>query len=236
MKNHLLTILALLAMSFAIPVSAQVQALSIIPEFAPDATNSGSKISTKGKAQKRYYANGALRAEGRMLDEKRIGSWSEYFQNGQRRELGQYQKGKRVGIWTFWNENGKFDRIEEYSFQGFTHEMEPNLDVFQELLASGNWQAYALAASYALEYGQNHVQGEGSIWFERALELIEQSQDVEQNYENMVIKTRILERINFQQARNSAAFSISMGKQRWPNFEDHPDYLYLSALMDADGC
>jgi antitoxin component YwqK of YwqJK toxin-antitoxin module len=78
-------------------------------------------IDEAGKKQgdwKEFYDNGRLRAEGKYVNNKRVGKWIYYFENGKIEQTGSYDnRGLYTGDWKWYFEDGSERIIEKY-FEG----------------------------------------------------------------------------------------------------------------------
>lgn len=55
---------------------------------------------------KEFYPSGAVKNEGKNIDEKSVGKWKYYFESGELEAEGEYFGGLRNGRWTYYHKNG----------------------------------------------------------------------------------------------------------------------------------
>ena len=59
------------------------------------------------KGVKINYADGAIKEEGILFNEKRIGRWTFYHNNGKRKSTGLFDHGQENGKWYYWYDDGR---------------------------------------------------------------------------------------------------------------------------------
>jgi len=61
----------------------------------------------EGSYYEEVYKSGGVKAEGKVLDGNKVGSWSYYYEDGTTKVQGDFVGGKRNGIWKFYDPSGK---------------------------------------------------------------------------------------------------------------------------------
>lgn len=115
----------------AIPVAQSSNDLPITP-----ASKSVARIDTTGGIYTEFYDDGKVKAQGKMIDNKREGEWSYFYPNGKIWSYGEYKNGKREGLSNIYHENGVL-KIEGQYING---------------LPSGKWKIYNDKAEVVKEF------------------------------------------------------------------------------------
>ena len=68
----------------------------------------------KSGASKEFYANGYLKAKGKVRDGQLHGNWEWFRRDGTLKRTGQFRDGQQVGSWTTYDAQGEPHRITEY--------------------------------------------------------------------------------------------------------------------------
>ena len=55
---------------------------------------------------KEFYPSGAIKNEGKNINEKSVGKWMYYYETGELEAEGEYFGGLRNGLWTYYHKNG----------------------------------------------------------------------------------------------------------------------------------
>ncbi len=99
-------------------------------------------IDKKGQRQgywKEFYEDGGIKAEGKYMDNKRIGEWKYYHENGNIEQIGSFnEQGNANGEWKWFYPSGKVLRIDQYKnglLDGYSVEYYEN----GKILSEGNY-------------------------------------------------------------------------------------------------
>lgn len=65
----------------------------------------------KSGESKEFYANGFLKAKGKVRDGQLHGNWQWFRRDGTLKRTGQFRDGEKVGVWTTYNAAGEPHRI-----------------------------------------------------------------------------------------------------------------------------
>jgi antitoxin component YwqK of YwqJK toxin-antitoxin module len=80
--------------------------LQVVKVYSKGTVVSEGIIDTSGFKQglwKLYYTNGAIRANGKYLNNKHIGDWTYYYADGKIEQIGKYDdKGRAQGLWKWY--------------------------------------------------------------------------------------------------------------------------------------
>ncbi len=212
---------------------------AFMPSFTGIEQDEQSMLKDKEETLKNNYVgtwgNGVKKEEGQLVDGVREGTWTMWYPNGNRSELGQYRHGARIGTWTFWNEDSKFNRIEYYYTPSLT-EVEICIDELEKIAAESkdDWRQLAICAGYLVEKMKTQaVQDEALL--QQGLDWINASIEIEEHYWNMLIKTRILTRVDAKLATGALIKTINLGKKEIPDFITTDDFRQLNAAMNTLG-
>lgn len=66
------------------------------------------------KYVKEYYANGNMKQEGWLKDNKKVAYWKFYYKNGSLKEEGRFKNGKRIKYWYFYRKNSAIEKEGHY--------------------------------------------------------------------------------------------------------------------------
>ncbi len=183
-----------------------------------------------------HYDNGNVYETGRFAGTKRVGRWMSYNPDGTNRSLGRYARGTKIGIWTYWDIKGNYDRREEYPRFAITQEIPLETKMIEAIASSNSDDPMVLAvcAAYCMEYDLRKG-GTFENWTQ-ALALVNKSLTMKKQFWNLLIRARIMEHINNDEARAAANDAINQGMIELPEFIETEAYRSLKALADFDGC
>ncbi|MHA7056411.1 toxin-antitoxin system YwqK family antitoxin [Aquimarina sp. M1] len=68
---------------------------------------SSSQIAITKEYHREYYTDGAIKAEGWIMDNQKIDYWYTYHRNGNISEQGHYSNNKKNGYWYFYSQENK---------------------------------------------------------------------------------------------------------------------------------
>ena len=182
-----------------------------------------------------FWEDGTLKAMGQLEEGIRQGTWESYYNNGNRSELGQYRDGVRIGLWSFWKEDGVLDRVEQYADPGFLQKGGLPMATIGDLRTSEGWQTLALGAAYCLEFAHNHPDQKQSF-IDQGIQWIKASVKRDENYYNTLIKARLYEQRNFNDAKEAASRAHTLGLKTIPNFKETDDCKMIEFMLSNTGC
>ncbi len=185
-----------------------------------------------------FWKNGKLKEKGSTEKGKRQGVWKAWYNDGTQMALGKYHQGIRVGTWTYWDESGAFERLERYPAVPIGSALNLAAEDFEKMIEEqpDNWQLLLLSAAYVIEReSEQQVSDRQSL--EKALGWIDRSIRLNENFNNVSTKVRLLERYDYQNAMETAIRAIELGLDQSGEFEGSDKHKALVRITEKpDGC